>query len=60
MSSLPKGFNPQATSQMIVVGSDGIVKKVWVGALGSGGRNKEEVEQVFHVKLPGFELTSTL
>ena len=50
MSRLPKGFDPSTTPQMVLVGSDGIVKKVWHGALNA--KRKQSVEEYFHVKLP--------
>lgn len=50
MSRLPKGFDASVTPQMVLIGSDGIVKKTWRGALGA--KQKQSVEDYFHVKLP--------
>jgi peroxiredoxin len=48
---LPKGLNMSATPQTIVIGPDGRVKKAWAGAL--LGKNLEEAEKFFDVRLPG-------
>jgi hypothetical protein len=51
LDHLPNGVDPTVTPQLVVVGSNGIVEKVWIGAL--GGRARTEVEEFFHVTLPG-------
>jgi hypothetical protein len=48
----PEGLNTSTTPQMALVRPDGRVAKVWIGALGGSGQ--AEVEQFFHVRLPGW------
>jgi hypothetical protein len=48
---LPKGFDPGPTPQLVVVGGDGRVEKVWRGALQASAQS--EVESFFHTTLPG-------
>jgi len=42
------------TPQTILVGTDGVVKKVWLGALTA--TQQSEVEKYFSVRLPGLSL----
>ncbi|HLH43811.1 MAG TPA: hypothetical protein VKV74_12530 [Bryobacteraceae bacterium] len=51
MGRLPDGLDARATPQLVLVGADGVVKKVWEGAL--SGKSQSEVEGFFHVRLPG-------
>jgi peroxiredoxin len=48
---LPKGLDLSSTPQTVVVGPDGIVKKVWQGAFSDEGQ--ADVEHYFTIKLPG-------
>jgi hypothetical protein len=52
LDHLPEGLNVAGTPQMALVQPDGRVVRVWAGAL--AGSTKAEVEQYFHVKLPGW------
>jgi hypothetical protein len=52
IARFPAGLNVTSTPQMALVGPDGRVTRVWVGALGGGSQT--EVEQYFNVKLPGW------
>ncbi len=45
------------TPQTIVIDSDGVVEKIWLGAL--GGRMKQDAESYFGVTLPGTRLPDT-
>lgn len=50
-SRIPDGLSLTATPQTIVIGPDGRVGKVWMGAL--QGSAQAEVESFFKVRLPG-------
>ncbi len=51
---LMKQLGLYATPQTVIVGADGIVKKVWVGAYLEDRR--KEIEQFFGIRLPGISL----